>query len=118
MSWHFRGTPYFLASQNHRIGLGEMPLKAAEKNSQIHRISTILAQLCQRFHNAPKDAGRPAFGYVENEQIKASLRQCEIDLEKLHLLAAAADAMMAEAYQHLGIEAPKRAFAVFSGADN
>jgi hypothetical protein len=49
---------------------------------------------------------------AELAQIRGTLGQCEQELEKLHALAAAAQAMIDEAHQAFGLEVPDRFFGV------
>ena len=58
----------------------------------------------------------PVFYMTERAQIKGTLEQCELDLQKLHMLAAAADAMLSEAWEAFGFPKPNRIFEVYYGS--
>ena len=49
---------------------------------------------------------------AELAQIRGTLGQCEQELEKLHALAAASQAMIDEAHEAFGLDVPERRFRV------
>ncbi len=51
---------------------------------------------------------------AELERLKSTLERCELEVQKLHILAAAADEMLMEARAAFGLEKPKRLFEVMS----
>jgi hypothetical protein len=107
--WRFRGTPYYLDAQADRLGLSKVLVDRARSNAEIHRISTLLGQLCERYHHAPKEDGRIASVFpAELAQIQGTLGQAECESYKLHALAAAAMAMIDEAHRAFGLAPPKR----------
>jgi hypothetical protein len=111
--WRFRGTPHFLDAQGRRLGLAKVLTDRARHNAEIHRVSVLLGQLCERYHRLPKDEdGQVLVFPVELAQIKGTLTQCEEESAKLHALAASAQAMLDEAYHAFGIEPPERLFRV------
>ena len=55
---------------------------------------------------ARKENGVAVLYRLELAQIKGTLEQCELELQKLHMLAAASDAMLADAWQAFGL--PRR----------
>lgn len=112
MAWHFRGSPHYIAAQARRLGLSVALLTRDKPNSEINGIGTVLAQLCSRYHQTPKQLGIPRFGAPELRQIRAALDQCEIQVDKLHTVAAASQAMLAEAYAELDLEPRSRYFSV------
>jgi hypothetical protein len=110
--WRFRGTPYFLEAQGVRLGLSKVLTDRARNNSEIYRVSHLLGQLCERYHQARKENGRAVVPPAELAQIRGTLGQCEQELEKLHALAAASQAMVDEAHVAFGLAAPERFFRV------
>jgi hypothetical protein len=110
--WRFRGTPYYLDAQGERLGLSKVLTDRARHNPEVYRVSVLLGQLCERYHSAPKQNGRAMVLPAELAQIRGTLGQCEQELEKLHALAAAAQAMIDEAHQAFGLDVPERFFRV------
>ena len=78
----------------------------------------LLAQLCERYHKAHKEDGEPIFGPLEVTAIEGVLGMAEQELEKLHMLAGAADAMLEEAYGAFNINAPARSFVILAESDD
>lgn len=115
--WRFRGTPYYLEAQAIRLGLSKDRLREAWGNAELHRVSGLLGQICERYHGARKDAGRAVVIPTELAQIQATLGRCERELEKLHALAATAEAMLEEAHDAFGLECPRRRFRVECDSD-
>jgi hypothetical protein len=115
--WRFRGTPHYLNGQARRLGITQVLADRARNNPEIYRCAVLLAQLCERYHKVRKENGKPVFDFQERNQIKGTLGQVELELQKLHMLAATADAMLAEAYGELSVEPPKRPFSVLSDFD-
>jgi hypothetical protein len=110
--WRFRGTPYYLDAQADRLGISKVLVDRARTNAEIHRIATLLGQLCERYHRAPKEDGRAVVFAAELAQIQGTLGQAECELSKLHALAAAAAAMVDEAHRAFGLAAPQRSHRV------
>jgi hypothetical protein len=118
-SWHFRGSPHYLNAQAARLGVSQVLADRARFNSELHRVSILLGQLCERLHAAPANGdGRPKLGTVELAQVKGTLLQCEQELDKLHVTAAAAQAMIDEAHGAFALDVPQRLFRVASIADD
>jgi hypothetical protein len=114
--WRFRGSPHYLDQQAQRLGITQVLADRARHNPEIYRLSVLLAQLSERYHRARKENGKPLLYTTELAQIKGTLEQCELELQKLHLLAAAADGMLDEAWHAFGCEPPERLFEVACGA--
>jgi hypothetical protein len=110
--WRFRGTPHYLDAQGDRLGLSRALIKGARHNREVYQVSVLLGQLCERYHHARKEAGRAVVLPAELAQIRGTLGQCEQELQKLHALAAAAQAMLEEAHEAFGLECPRRGFRV------
>jgi hypothetical protein len=115
--WRYRGTPHYLDQQATRLGISQVLADRARHNPEIYRVSVLLAQLCERWHRARKEDGRPIFGRPELLQIDGTLNQCEQELQKLHALAATARSMLDEAWQAFGLPVPDRHFEVVSKLD-
>jgi hypothetical protein len=116
--WRFRGTPFYLDAQADRLGISRILADRARTNAEIHRVSTLLGQLCERYHHAPKQDGRIATVFpAELAQIQGTLGQAECELAKLHALAAAATAMIDEAHQAFGLALPQRTHRVVCDFD-
>ncbi len=117
MLWRFRGTPHFLGQQASRLGVTPVLADRARNNQEIYRVSVLLAQLCERYHKARKEDGRPVLPMTELAQIRGTLQQAEQECTKLHALAATAAAMIDEAYEAFDGKAPGRHFAVLCDFD-
>lgn len=110
--WRFRGTPYYLEAQGDRLGLSKVLTDRARHNPEVYRVSVLLGQLCERYYRAPKVDDCAVVLPAELAQIRGTLGQCEQELEKLHALAAAAQAMVDEAHLAFGLDIPARGFRV------
>lgn len=117
MPWHFRGTPHTLSKQAVRLGITPVLADRARHNQEIYRVSVLLAQLCDRYHKARKEDGRPVIPKPELDQIRGTLLQADQECAKLHALAATASEMIDEAFQAFGLEHPGRHYAVLSDYD-
>lgn len=115
--WRFRGTPYYLERQAARLGITQVLADRARLNPELFRIGVLMAALSERYHGARKENGRPVLYQTELAQIRGTLEQCELELQKLHMLAAAADAILADAWDAFGFAAPRRTFEVTSESD-
>ncbi len=117
MLWRFRGTPHYLSQQALRLGMTPVLADRARNNQEIYRVSVLLAQICERWHKARKEDGRPVLPMTELAQVRGTLQQAEQECTKLHALAATAAAMIDEAYLAFGTEQPTRHFAVLCDFD-
>jgi hypothetical protein len=115
--WRFRGTPHYLNAQGDRLGLSKVLIDRARYNTEIHRVATLVGQLCERWHHAPKEDGRAVVFPSELAQVRGTLGQAEIERDKLHALAAAAEAMIDEVYRAYGLAPPKRSHRVVCDYD-
>lgn len=115
--WRFRGTPSYLDRQAARLGITQVLADRARNNSEIYRLGVLLAQLAGRYHAARHENGVPIFYPIERAQIKGTLDQCELELQKLHMLAGAADAMLEEAWSAFGFDSPDRPYEVSCESD-
>jgi hypothetical protein len=111
--WRFRGTPHYLSQQGDRLGLSRILTDRARHNPEIHRVSVLLGQLCERWHRCLDEEGNPHLFPPDLAQVKGTLSQCEQELEKLHALAAAAQAMIDEAHRAFNLAAPERVMRVW-----
>ena len=116
--WRFRGTPHYLDAQGDRLGLSKVLTDRARNNPEVYRASVLLGQLCERYHRLPKEGGRAVIFPAELAQIRGTLGQCELELGKLHALAAASQAMVNEAHRAFGLEPPERHFRVHCDFDD
>jgi hypothetical protein len=115
--WRFRGSPHFLDAQAARLGLPKVLADRARHNPEIYRVQVLIAQLCERFHKARKENGRPVFGKPELAQVRGTLEQAELELQKLHMLAAASAAMLDETWKAFEFAVPNRPYAVSCNYD-
>jgi hypothetical protein len=115
--WRFKGSPFYIDKQASRLGITQVLADRARNNSEIYHLASLLAQLADRYHRARKENGAPVFYMTERAQIKGTLEQCELDLQKLHMLAAAADSMLSEAWEAFGFPKPNRIFEVYTVAE-
>jgi hypothetical protein len=117
MLWRFRGTPHYLGQQAVRLGVTPVLADRARNNQEIYRVSVLLAQLCERYHKARKEDGRPVLALTEMAQVRGTLQQAEQECAKLHALAATAATMIDEAYAAFETDPPRRYFCVLSDFD-
>lgn len=117
MLWRFRGTPHYLGQQAVRLGITPVLADRARNNQEIYRVSVLLSQLCERYHKARKEDGRPVLPMMELAQVRGTLLQTDQECAKLHALAASAADMIDEAYRAFEIDLPQRHFAVLSDYD-
>jgi hypothetical protein len=110
--WRFRGSPHYIERQAARLGVSQVLADRARHNAEIHRVSVLLGQLCERYHRARKEEGNPIFFPLELSQVRGTLDQGEQELQKLHALAAASAAMLDEGWQAFGLTPPERHFGV------
>jgi hypothetical protein len=115
--WRFRGSPHYLSHQAVRLGITQVLADRARNNQEIYRVSVLLSQLCERYHKARKEDGRPVLPMTELAQVRGTLQQAEQECAKLHALAASAAGMLDEAWQAFELEAPNRHFAVLCDYD-
>jgi hypothetical protein len=115
--WRYRGTPHHLNQQGSRLGVTQVLLDRARNNQEIYRVSVLLSQLCERYHKARREDGRPVLPATEMGQIRGTLLQAEQECAKLHALAATAAEMIDEAYAAFEIGQPDRHYAVLSDFD-
>jgi hypothetical protein len=115
--WRFRGTPHYLDQQAKRLGITQVLADRARSNPEIYRVAVLLAQLSERYHSARRENGQPVLYQTELAQVKGTLEQCELELQKLHMLAAASDAMLADAWQAFGFPKQSRIFEVHTAVD-
>ncbi len=112
MLWRFRGLPHYMAAQGDRLSLPRILTDRTRHNAEGHKVSALLAQLCDRYHKARKEDGHPVLYPTELAQVEACLGQCERESEKLHALAATAQAMIDEARAAFRLEPLHRRFSV------
>jgi hypothetical protein len=117
MTWRYRGTPPYLSNQAKRLGVSQVLADRARHNPEIHRVSVLLSQLCERLHRARTEDGRPVVGGAERQQVIGTLEQVEQECGKLHVLAGAAAEMADEAWRAFDFPPPDRHFAVLCDYD-
>jgi hypothetical protein len=115
--WRFRGTPPYLTQQAKRLGISQILADRARHNPEIHRVSVLLGQLCERCHRARKEDGKPVVSGPERTQIIGTLEQAGQESAKLHALAAASAEMIDEAWAAFDLGPPPRHFAVLCDFD-
>jgi hypothetical protein len=119
--WRYRGTIGHLDEQCRRLGV-ELPvqkLQAAQKNPEIYRANALLGQMRDRWGRAPRDEqGRRSFGAQELLQVRGTLGEAGKESDKLHALAASAEAMLADAYAAFGLEPPGRPYRIHCDFDD
>jgi len=115
--WRFRGSPHYLDAQAARLGLPKVLADRARHNAEIFRVQVLISQLCERYHQARKEDGHPIIGQSELAQVRGTLEQAELELQKLHMLAGASAAMLDEAWKAFGFNLPNRPFSVLCDYD-
>lgn len=116
--YRFRGAPYYLDQQGDRLGVPKILTDRARHNPEIHRVGVLAGQLCERWHRAPRCDGVPAFGLPELAQVRGTIGQIEQEVAKLHVLAAAAQAIADEARAVYGFEAADHDYHVACAYDS
>ena len=79
--------PTISSQQAVRLGITQVLADRARNNQEIYRVSVLLAQLCERYHKARKEDGRPVLPRPELDQVRGTLHQAEQECAKLHALA-------------------------------
>ena len=115
--WRFRGAPHYLDRQAARLGITQVLADRARHNPEVYRITVLLGQLSERYHRARRENDVPVLNTTELAQIRGTLEQCEMELQKLHMLAGAADMMLCDAWLAFGFHEPDRTFKVVSVCD-
>jgi hypothetical protein len=118
--WHFPGSPIFLTRQAERLGLTKQPfdyVHASRGNPDLYTLSGIIGQLCDRFRGALKSGTAHGLSVPDLGAVTATLERCEREVRKLHLAAASADDMLAEAYRVFAIHRPRNPFEIVSNFD-
>jgi len=115
--WRFRGSPHYLDAQASRLGLPKVLADRSRHNAEIYRVQVLLSQLCERFHRAPTRDETKVFGGPELSQVRGTLEQVELEVQKLHMLAAASAAMVDEAWKAFGLERARRVYEVMCEYD-
>ncbi len=110
--WRFRGSPHYLDHQAQRLGITQVLADRARNNPEIYRVAVLLAQLSERYHRARKANEQLILYSTELAQVKGTLEQCELELQKLHMLAGAVTAMLADAWTAFGFREPTRSFTI------
>lgn len=111
--WRFRGTPYYLDQQGERLSVTKVLTDRARHNTEIYRVSTLMAQVSERYHKSPKDdGGIPHIVGMHRPEVRDTLLQCEQELQKLHVLAAAVQSMIDDASKACEIQLPERHFKI------
>lgn len=120
--WIFQGSPFYLDKQAKRLRIAQRLAHASRSNPEIYKLALAIGQLCGHLAAAEKVR---RFGGSENpvaelplpHQFRASLERCGEEAAKLHLLAAAAEQMLNEAYDACGIERPPTTYEIMSEFD-
>lgn len=117
--WHAQGAPYYLKRQVLRMKSTQILADKAAHIPQIVQIARLLGQLCGRYYAAKRSTvdGLPLFPKGVFDGIKGTLGECEKELEELHMAAACAEEMLADAYFGLEIEPPVRPFTIIADSD-
>ena len=118
LMWRFRGSPHYLDAQAARLGLPKVLADRARHNAEIYpRAGARLAALRAHFTERGKRTASPSSAGPSSRQIRGTLEQAELELQKLHMLAAASAAMLDEAWKAFGIDKRKRPYEVMCDFD-
>lgn len=112
--WRPRGTPHYLNAQAMRLRIPQVVSDRSKDNRELHRLSSIMGSLADRYHSARKEDFVAILSVPEKNAVKGSLVEATKDAARLHCCAAAAWDMVDEAYQAFGIELPDKEFRVVS----
>ncbi len=110
--WRFRGAPCYLDIQGHRLGVSKVLTDRARHNPEIHRITVLVAQVCERYHRLPKEHYIAMAPPPELAAVRSTLAVAESEMAKLHVLAASAQAMIDDGYAAYGMAPPHRHYTV------
>lgn len=110
--WRPQGSRYYLERQGRRLGVHADLIHHPRvlDNRQLAKISALMAEVCLNYYESPRINGRHAPWQVE--RAKGTLAACESEVQKTHAVAAAAAAMVDEAYAAFGETAPLRTYRV------
>ena len=93
-------------------------VKRAARSDELARVNHFLCQLNERHNRAVVDHnGKPVFGPPEIAQIEAVIGQAELEVGKLHMLAATSREMIDECRAAFDLPPTKRSFEVLSDND-
>jgi hypothetical protein len=106
--WRFRGSPFYLSRHATRLGLPPELPHSARHNAEIFRVATLCSQLCEHWHRARRENGVPVLTDLELLRLKATIDRIEIEVNKLHVLAAAASDMLGEAREAFGFASSRQ----------
>jgi hypothetical protein len=104
--WIFNGITRFVEAFGAAAGLSPVVAKRAVENAQVRHVGSVLRGLStSSFERFKKYGGQPP-AYLPNElaQIRQALEVAELDVSELHLLAAAGEYFLAEAWAAFGLE--------------
>ncbi len=113
MPWKFEGSPHYLTQQADRLGMDRSTAHRSRDNRELLAISTFLCQMSDRMKAANK-AGVHVFHGADRAQIEAGFNAQELNVHKLHMLAATASAVLDEARAAFGLPPMDRPFLVLS----
>lgn len=116
--WQFRGSPHYIDQQGKRLGVSSYIIDRAHHNPEISRVSALMRRLVEQYHSSRKDGETAVVLDCESAQVRGTLTQLAQEREKLHVLAAAADAMIDEAHRAFGLEPPERHFGIYCDFDS
>lgn len=112
--WRFRGSMHYLGRATRRLGLDQTVADQARHNPEFYRLCQLVGTLSERYHRARREDGVPVFYPSELSQIKSIIEQCELELQKLHMLAAASDVILADVWPAFNFHEPERPFGVWA----
>lgn len=115
--WRCRGGPEYLEEQAIRLEVSQRVANEVKGNKQLHQIGTLLGQLQPRYYAGARRGEDREFSPVELKAVQGTLDQCEPEIARLHVLAAAAQAITDDAYRAFGLTPPVRQFAVTADSD-
>jgi hypothetical protein len=110
--WRFRGSPWYLSRQAERLNVHHEVVHLSRHNAEIYRLATLISQLCEQWHRSRKEHGVPVLRGPDLDNVTFTLARCEIEAQKLQVLAAAAGEMVIEARNAFGLGNPGACFEV------
>jgi hypothetical protein len=111
------GTPTVLESQAARLKVPARFASICRHDPELHKLGTLLGQLKDWLKDPHRPGKTRYLPESERPRIRAAFVQYEEFHQRLHLRAAACDAMLAAAYELFGEVPPTRSYALTAASD-
>lgn len=95
---------HYLAANADACGVAATAVSSARHNAELYRVSTLVTQLCERWHRSRREQGIPVLDRADRASVTSTLERCELDVRKLRMIAAAAEDMIREAREAFALD--------------